>query len=315
MGYDDRDWGRRNLGPTSYGSVLERRDLIWNDDNIADGTVPDDFYTEEIYKGKFFTRGCRGMIEQLQIYCIRTAAGTLTLRYSPHPCLGPVRTVTVTPGAAWAWVDVDIERMWDYDSLFIWVHECSADVSWAYDAVLPYDGHVYYVLGIPPEDLGRTWEDMAIRPFIRAVYSGETPGDVPVSGIINNIPLPSVSTLVAEASKSVPEDEATVIVDVHGAGYCDYIEARVFAAVGSESTYIRVYCDGVLSGHWSYGTLNLLGHTTSTPTVSLSTYLVDGLCHMLIHKRFEFLRRLRVDANNAIGPVIVSVSVYPTLLR
>lgn len=181
---DHPDWWRPTGGQNSQDSILERRSLVWNDNGVEAPNAPPAFYTGVHHKGKFFPRGCRGMIEQLQIYCINTAGGSLQLRYSPHPGLGPVNTVTITPAATWGWVGVDIEEMWNYDSLFIWVFSCQADVSWGYDATLPFDGH-------ESTDAGATWEDMAIRPFIRVVYTGETPGDVPVSGIVNNIPLPN----------------------------------------------------------------------------------------------------------------------------
>jgi len=199
-------------GQNSQDSVLERRSLIWNDNDIVDGTVPDDFYTEVADKGKFFPRGCRGMLEQLEIYCIRTGAGALRLRYSPHPCLGPINEVTIIPGADWAWVASVIEEMWNYDSLFIWVYTCPASVRWAYDAEQPQDGH-------ESGDAGATWAAMAIRPFIRVVYTGQTPGDVPVSGIVNTIEIPSVaSTYSTEEAVAVPHNVLTLIADVEGAG-------------------------------------------------------------------------------------------------
>jgi len=209
---DHPDWWRPVGGSNAQDSTLERRSLVWNDSDIQNGTVPDDFYTEVADKGKFFTRGCRGMLEQLEIYCIRTGAGALRLRYSPHPCIGPINEVAITPGAAWAWVAADIEEMWNYDSLFIWVHACSDDVSWAYDAELPYDGH-------ETEDNEATWQDLAIRPFIRVVYTGETPGDVPVSGVVNTIEIPSVaSTYSSAVAVVVPNAFLTLICTVDGAG-------------------------------------------------------------------------------------------------
>jgi hypothetical protein len=209
---DHPDWWRPVGGQNSQDSTLERRSLVWNDNDVVAPAAPPAFYTGEVFKGKFFTRGCRGMMEQLQIYCRRTAAGTLTLRYSPHPCLGPVGTVVVVPGAAWAWVPVPIEEMWDYDSLFVWVYECSPDVSWAFDAVLPYDGHESL-------DLGATWADLDIRPFIRAVYAGETPGDVPVSGIVNTVKIPSTGSQVSfHLYVDVPDGVITLIDEYDGAG-------------------------------------------------------------------------------------------------
>lgn len=209
---DQPDWWKNVGGENSQDSILERRSLIWNDDNIEDGAVPGAFYDAIIYKGKFFTRGCRGMLEQLQLYCLGDGVDEITLRYSPHPCLGPIGEVTIVPAAAWAWQAFVIEEMWNYDSMFIWIYESEANVDWAYDAMLPFDGHL-------SGDGGATWSDMAIRPFIRAVLTGETPGDVPVSGIINTIKIPSTAAQLAEGpSVSVPSNVQTFLSDFDGAG-------------------------------------------------------------------------------------------------
>jgi len=209
---DHPDWWRPVGGSNAQDSTLERRSLIWNDDGIEDGTVPAVFFTQATNRGKFFTRGCRGMMEQIQLYCIGDGVDTITLRYSPHPCIGPLGEVVITPAAAWAWQPFDVEQMWNYDSLFIWVHECEAAVVWTYDATLPYDGHRSL-------DAGATWEDTGTRPFIRAVMTGETPGDVPVSGIINNIPIPSVAGAVEAGDLvNVPHGVDTDILTMHGAG-------------------------------------------------------------------------------------------------
>lgn len=243
---DHPDWWRPVGGQNSQDSVLERRSLVWNDNNVEAPNAPPANYTEIIYKGKFYPRGMRGMLEQLQIYCIRTGIGTLTLRYSPHPCLGPFGEIIITPGATWAWVGTDIEEMWNYDSLFIWVYECDADVSWAYDAVLPYDGHW-------STDTGATWEAMAIRPFIRAVYTGETPGDVPVSGIINTIEIPSVGTSEDSAfGVNVPHNAYTLMCTTEGAGtiigaslaYDTSVAPTAGPAPPAVTYFLALYVDG-----------------------------------------------------------------------
>jgi len=287
-------------------AYLERRSTVANDNGVVAPDAPP-ASIGIAYRGKFFTRGCRGKIEQIQLYCIRAAGGTIRLAYTPHPCIGPIGTVTITPGATWGWAAADIEEMWNYDSLFIYVEYCGPDVDYGYDAVQPYDGH-------RTTDAGVTWADQNERPFIRVVYTGETVGDVPVSGIINNIPIPSVSSRLLDLDAPVAADSERAMVVLYGAGFCDYIEAGVGAAVNSHLTYIRVECDNVLVMEQQFGILNTLGHITSTPTVSLTTFLEDGLCYMLIHKRFEFRRSFAVLAYNLPSPVIVGVTAYPTLM-
>ena len=306
---DHPDWWRPVGGANDQASTLERRSLMWNDNGVLDGVAPPNSTTETVYHGKFFPRGCRGMIEQIQIYCRRAAAGTMTLMYSAHPCLGPFHYVTVIPGAAWAWVDVDIEEMWDYDSLFIWVHACSADVDWGYDDVQPHDGHWSL-------DTGETWEDTAIRMFIRVVYTGETPGDVPVTGIINNIPIPSISSDYVKGTAIIDLNVLTTVVYLQGAGYNDLTVLVIEEHASSELTYGIIRCDGETSWEHRFIDLNGFGLVPSTPGMSLTQYAVDARCVVVITHRFEFRRLLEVQFINTVaGGINVEAYVYPTLLR
>jgi len=305
---DHPDWWRPMGGQNSQDSTLERRSLIWNDNGVLDGVDPPAFYTCEEYVGKFFTRGCRGMIEEIQIYCRDAGVNRLRLYCSPHPCLGPLTYVDITPLDTWAWRAGTLEEMWNYDSLFIWVYACYVGVDWAYDTEQPYDGH-------EATYPGHTWAALDIRPFIRVVYTGETPGDVPVSGIINTIPIPSSSSLSFENDYALPADSEVALIAFDADGYCDYVEARVEAAVNSHLTYIRVYCDDVLAMEQQFIELNARGHTPDTPTVSLPAYAVDGLCVLLLHKRFEFRRTLSLRAYNLPNPQTVTIAGYPTTLR
>jgi len=246
---DHPDWWKNVGGQNSQDSILERRSLIWNDNEIEDGTIPDDFNTNDNYEGKFFPRGCRGMLESIQVYCLGNAVDTLTLRYSPHPCIGPYGEVSIIPAAGWAWQDFPIEEMWNYDGLFIWFLTSTVNLSWAYDAELPYDGH-------HSTDVGATWSDTETRPFIRAIMTGETPGDVPVSGTLNVVEIPSVGTRVTNrAGVASVHDAETVSAAAFGAG--TLLEVRVTfmtsvaptagAAPAAVLYEIRVYSDGDLA--------------------------------------------------------------------
>lgn len=305
---DHPDWWRPMGGQNSQDSILERRSLIWNDDGVVSRTRFPILGTNALYKGKFFTRGCRGMIEEIQIYRTATAGGTIILHISPHPCLGPLYTVTIPAGPANAWTGVAFEQMWNYDSLFIWTSYVAIGEFWGYDAAQPYDGHI-------SEDAGATWADWAARPFIRVIYTGETPGDVPVSGIINNIPIPSISSRSLELERAFSANSETPIIGLYRAGYCDYITAEVDAKTNSHLTYIRVHCDGALALEAQYEDLFNNGYNSESPTVSLCSYGVDNLCYLQIHKRFEFRRSFFVLAYNLPTGQIVSVAIHPTLMR
>lgn len=304
---DHPDWWKNVGGSNAQDSILERRSLAWNDNGIEDGQDPPAFYTDVIYKGKFFPRGMRGMIEEIQIYCRNAGVDRITLYYSPHPCLGPVNSVDITTLDTWSWQGGAIEQMWDYDSLYIWVYEVFPGVDWAYDTEQPYDGH-------EADYPWTTWAALDIRPFIRVVYTGQTPGDVPVSGIINNIPIPSTSSQSHTFEYALPADNEIAIIAWDAAGYCDYIEFRVEAAVNSHLTYIRIYTDQLLAMEQQFIELNARGHTADTPTVGLPAYLVDGLCVMLIHKRFEFRRNISLRAYNLPNAQTVTISGHPTFM-
>jgi len=304
---DHPDWWKNIGGQNSQDSILERRSLIWNDNEIEDGAVPATFYEALIYKGKFFTRGCRGMIEQLQLYCIGDGVDEITLRYSPHPCLGPFGEVTIVPAAGWAWQAFVIEEMWNYDSLFIWVYEAEANVDWAYDAVLPFDGHL-------SADVGVTWSDMAIRPFIRAVYTGETPGDVPVSGVINNVRIPNTSAGELRGTENTLPGIEVILATIDGAGTCDYVLFTTLAQVAAEQTEVRVYADGAFAFRMILSAMNADGFTPSTPGCSLTTYAVGGVCGCVITRQIDFRRQLTFAVFSPVGGITVSCSGYANIL-
>lgn len=296
------------FGPGVVPASLERRSTIQNDNGVEDGTAPPSSHTEITYRGKFYPRGCRGMIEQIQIYCKRTGSGTLVLRYSPHPVLGPLGSVTVTPGSTWAWVDATVEKMWNYDSLFIWVYTCSADVSFGYDAVKPYDGH-------KGNDNGGSWEDNETRPFIRAVYTGETLGDMPISGVVNNIPLPHSSIEEEVDPAIITEDVLTTVVTIHGAGYVDLLVMFVWGSADAGRTIITINCDGEQAFSHQLSTLSGWGFNGGTQPICLPLYQADDNCIFMLTKKWEFKRLFEVQVKNTQSDQTVTIYTYPTLLR
>jgi len=307
-GIGREDYATPVLGPNAKEMRTERRSTTSNDNGIVNGVVPALSRLAASYRGKYYPRGCRGMVEQLQIYCIRTAAGTLNLSFSPHPGIGPLYTVTVTPGAAWAWVPVDFEQMWNYDSLFIWVSACSADVSWGYDAVLPYDGH-------QSTDTGATWLSVDSRPFIRAVYTGESAGDVPISGIVNNIPIPNVGSVTDIEGGAITAGVITDIGEVEGAGYVDLVYVRVNANANSEQTRVSIFCDDNLAFRLTFFGLFGMGASPLSPRISLALYDENGICAMSIQKRFEFRTLFKVQAFNGADDQVIYSTTYANLLR
>lgn len=306
------DYTLSMLGPQTVPATHERRSVIFNDDAVVDRALYPILYTSAIYKGKFFTRGCRGMLESIQVYCDGDAADTLTLRYSPHPGIGPFGEVSIIPADGYAWQNFVIEQIWNYDSLFIWIHACTANITWGYDAALPYDGH-------ESADTGATWSDMAIRPFIRAVLTGETPGDVPVSGVINTIEIPSVATnsgvkeVVAVATHTYAD-----IVLIEGAGtlieaYLDF-NTSVAPTAGNLPAAVIYYLILHVDGVWAYQITNRqLTQSCVAPSGRCSagefyqcSVEEPAYDHTVMHLRIpiKFRRSLLLEAFQSSGAIV-----------
>jgi len=257
------------------------------------------------------------MIEEIQIYCRVAGADRITLRYSPHPCLGPLGEVTITPLAGWSWVAAVVEELWNYDSLFIWVVECTAGTEWAYDTELPYDGH-------ESGDTGATWADMAIRPFIRVVYTGETPGDVPISGIVNTIEIPSVATrLAVSAGVAIPHAAATLVCTVEGAGTLLKAHTVLHTDVvpsGLIIYYIQIVVDDVLAFQESNRELTQSYVATSGRNsigeFFQATYGEEGRTDIVLRAPIKFRRRLRMFVYQESGAGTTADSaVFGNLVR
>ena len=305
---DHPDWWRPVGGANAQDSTLERRSTIWNDPAPIPPEVPPLPLTGVKDRAKFFPRGCRGKIEEVQVYGMRTAEGTLDVSLSPHPCIGPLYTITITPGATWNWYGTVFRQMWNYDSLFLWISRCDADVSWGRDQILPFDAH-------STPDAGATWQVRTWRLYIRVVYDCETPGDVPVSGIVNNIPIPNQSSRYEQESKLIPMTDLTEVIRIDGAGYVDLFVADVLASANSHSTFVQVNCDGVIAFRHTFTWMNGQGFNDDTQPMSLPTYGDNALCVMMITKMFEFRREFVLYCQNFVAAQTVDVRVYPNLMR
>ncbi len=289
----------------AQGAYTERHVTIANDNGVVAPNTPPSNFNNYTLCNKFFPRGCRGAIANVSVYCKRTSTGILVMSISPYPGSGVIITATVTPGANWGWASVNIYRMWNYDSMFIWCTEMDADVSAGYDSTVPNDA---YALDANGNVIGQN----GIRIYIRAYMIGQTVGDVPVSGTVNNIPIPNTSSQMVQTNSSVPAGASpTVISSVNGSGYCDQIIATVAAAASCSATIIEVVCDGNIVWGFSFAQLNNFGFTGSTPHVTLSLYGAITQCVLLLTKRFEFKQNLTIQAVNSAGAQ--SVSVYETV--
>ncbi|MBW2559547.1 MAG: hypothetical protein JRE40_01705 [Deltaproteobacteria bacterium] len=278
------------LTQTAY---TERRSTISN--NGATATMESAGTTT--YRGKFFPRGMRGFLGSIEIYCDNsdTADHTFTIKIAPQPSMGPTieETLTVSAGASAAWASRIIREFWNYDSMFIWVVADNATYPRiGYDTDTPYDAH--------HSTDETTWIPQNRRYWIRILMRGETVGDVPVSGTLNTIRIPSESQERLYVSNTNLSTTETTMKEIHGAGNVEYIEAWVSAKTNSHFTRLRVYCDDNLAFYWDFNSLNDIGYTASTPGISLLKFATDGFCSVHLTLNFNFKRKLKITMQAAI---------------
>ena len=234
---DEPDWSPKVLGPFSPVSRLERRSTLTNN-----GDTPLWAATNLLrYRGKFFPRGCRGFLESIELYLHNgdVVPRNCTIYLMPHPEMGPIFEVihAIPAGYGPAWYTVAISMMWNYDSMFIYVH--GVDNTWwtiGYDLGTPWDGYednTFY-------DASR--EDR--RYWMRANFIGETAGDVPVSGTINIIEIPSISAARQVQSLNVPANNDLYDTEQRGAGELLIAYFRAVSDASRDYLVPRIRCDG-----------------------------------------------------------------------
>jgi hypothetical protein len=247
-------------------AFYERRSTLSNNGTTA--SLLANNYTNR--RGKFFPRGCRGFINTIDVYCDNadTASHNLTIKVSPFPGLGPVLTFTLSiPASASAsWRSVTVRRMWNYDSMFIWIQSDSDTYGRiGYDTGTPYD-YCYSTDEI-------TWIPDAYRLWIRVNMTGQTVGDVPVSGTINTIEVPITSSGAASGLVSIPSGGYADLLRIKEAG--ENLHMQCITNDYGVSFYI--YCDGqplkFLGFDWVCPALLYQnGYTNNTQGIQLLVY-------------------------------------------
>ena len=292
------------LTQTAY--VEDRRTLSNNGETAGWANV-----TGTNRVGKFFPRGCRAFLDTIDVNCEDdgAAGGTITVYISPHPSMGYVASadVTVGAGASADWRSANFDRMWNYDSLFIFVVCSSADIKFGSDADAPNDG-------FQSTDSGASWTFGAWRLWFRAVMEGQTVGDLPISGTINAIEIPSVSATRLYIAASVTVDETTMKT-INGAGTVDHLIFYTGVFADSHLTAMRIYCDGNLAFYWDFNMLNDQGFTASTPKISLLKFTEDGVCAVLLDIKFSFRRELKITGEMQTATHLFRVEGLVNLLK
>jgi len=158
-------------------AYTERRSTLSNNGTSASGPISFDYR-----EGKYFPRGCRGFIKDVELY-LKGAAGavTITVSFRVYPNGSEVFQTSYVLGASAVegWKTIAVNRPWLYDSMFVVCYSADTTSTVFYrDDGTPYDRY-YAVLATPDEFLTSDF-----RLWYRVVMAGETCGDVPVSGAV-----------------------------------------------------------------------------------------------------------------------------------
>jgi hypothetical protein len=213
------------------------------------------------------------------------------------PGMGPVATFTLSvpaySGAAWR--GVYVKRFWNYDSLFIWVSSDSdAYGSLGYDAGEPFD---YY--GSTDEV---SWGFGNYRYWFRVNMSGETVGDLPVSGTVNTIEVPAVASALQVSLTSIPANGSKTLIDYYGCGTC----VMIGFYTDSNVVYPVIKCDDQYSlislGGYALQPLNMYLNVlpvNTGPGVALTKYdTANNRYALVITVPLKFKRRFQLIAYN-----------------
>jgi len=274
----------------TVGAYTERRSILSNEGATASWAYPTGNYRH----GKYFPRGCRGFIDRIGIYCrnVGVADEKITVYISPQPGMAPIYSgdIDVPGNAAPAWRWLLIRRMWNFDSLFIYDVCSGTDVQHAYDTGTPQDSYT-------SSNAGATWTVTAYRYWFRAEYTGETCGDVPVSGTVNTIEVPALSSYV-DSGITIIEPGATVtLATIEGSGHSLWI----LCWSTFEYMTFEIFVDGVLQCY--FAPYDLHAHFCNTGYgigISLTMWDTAGPNYaFMVTVPFPFKRKIEVKAYNS----------------
>jgi hypothetical protein len=242
--------------------------------------------------GKFFPRGCRGFIKQVAVKVtdVGSAGGTATIYFSPVVGMGPVFSVSMNiPGGGTAWRTASVNKVWNYDSLFIfWVFN-SADLQVNYSADLPnFDAYA-------STDGGVTWATEDRQYMVTVDLSGETVGDLPVSGTVNNIEVPAVATHAYANSTTIPAAGTVTLISIKGAG--KHVYSHIYGS-NEDDVYFRILCDGVEVDEISGDLFDGIITDKACPLISLYSWTSGGAYQFLLSVPYSFRRSFEIQAGN-----------------
>lgn len=281
----------------TQSAYTERRSIISNN-----GVVPawDWSLNTSSFVGKSFPRGCRGWIDTIDVYCKDNGVGggTITVYIAPNIGMGAITSVVIAvpAGGAAAWRSASFGRMWNSDSIFIWIVGSTTDMYYAFDAANPDS---FY-----STDDGLTWADWINRYWIRIDLKSETIGDVPVSGTINNIEIPNSISTKQQTALVVPFSNELYDTVQYGSGKLLIATFRTVSDASRNVLRPRIRCDGnqVLPHDLSIGSWYLNVITATTPGITIGVWSVGTTTYVVIVTLpYTFKRTLEVGFFNEDG--------------
>jgi len=192
------------------------------------------------------------------------------------------------------WVSVAIRRFWNYDSLFIYNKDpYSTELQIGYWDTGEEDGFYMYAT----ERWYVDWQRSAYRMKVSALSIG----DIPVSGMVNSILVPSSSLESRSGSVLVPAGSPAMLLDFYGQGrscfiglWADY--ARMEFSILPDGQYIYFIPHQPLSPYNIAVYLGDLGHGIGIQLTRYDTTI--NQFGIMITAPFEFRYRFQIGATN-----------------
>jgi hypothetical protein len=299
-------------GPTDYFTV-----------NVSQN-VPSKWDGKRYCQYKFFLEKADNntpSLDDITVNWISPAAVNLPVYLKPTLRSGPVLSLTVTvPAGQDGWVTHSVLENWNYDSCIIILGSVTTDLDIYYDTVSP-DFDAYLM-----SDLLTVSSQQDRRYHLRLEMGALTVGDVPVSGIINNVQIPNVSNMVAPTGDQEVAGGATKEwLDVYGMGTLQWLVLRMYSSASSNqspaNTKLHIYVDGIdiYGGKKIYDFEYVLPNPRPAATAGTEGYtaLPWGWYHLnpttaddsvfFISYPIQFLKRLRITVENVGATAITYV--------
>jgi len=255
-------------------------------------------------RGSFIPHRTKGWIFQIGAYVRSGAAGgKIYFRLAPT-WWGPIireASITVPANTAAKWMTTYIHLPWAYDTLFIWSY-CDGDVERAYEYNVWLDGSG---MGMADFDRKGLHSLPSYNFWHRVLVTNLNVGDVPVSGTVNVIPVPSSSTGVTSGEVNLIGGERKTIIEIKGAG--KNLVTTLFA--NDLLVSFRIIVDGVKLIWWNWDEFNAnifyayylpVGGTEGFALTKYDT--TNARYAFLITHPIEWQKSLKIEAYNPPQP-------------